>query len=123
MPARNALLRSIVLGATLTCIGGAAAFAAPNPNTYLNGTYLIVNLDASMEGDQIIATFDGAGNYSATEIRNTGGVITSGANSGTYAVASNGTFTLDPGSPDMITGAISADGNTFVANLLVAGQN
>ena len=29
---------------------------------------------------------------------------------GTYAVASNGTFTVDPGSPNMITGEISADG-------------
>jgi hypothetical protein len=123
---RNTLFGPIALGVTLMCMG-AAAFAAPNPNTYLNGTYVIVSFDDNNSpfnpsSKQITVTFDGAGNYSATEIKNTGGVITTGANSGTYAVASNGTFTVDPGSPNMVTGEISADGNTVVITQLSSGE-
>jgi len=118
----NIPIRSIVLGAALTCIGGAAAFAAPNPNTYLKGTYTVVSFDANPVGDQITVTFDGAGNYAATQIKNAGGTITTGSNSGTYAVASNGTFTLDTGT-NQITGGISADGNTILLTQLVGGQN
>jgi hypothetical protein len=66
--------RSIVLGAALICLGGTAAFAVPNPNTHLNGTYMILNFDASPADDQITVTFDGAGSYSGTEIKNTNGV-------------------------------------------------
>src|ERR1700676_5554674 len=108
MTTRNIPFRSIVLGAALTCLGGAAAFAAPNPNTYLNGTYMIVNFKGGPVGNQITVTFDGAGNYSATEIKNTNGVITSSANTGTYIAAVDGTFTLDPSTPQ-ISGGISAD--------------
>jgi hypothetical protein len=117
----NLLFRSIVLSAALTCIGGSAAFAAPNPNTFLKGTYVVVSFDGPV-GDQITVTFDGAGNYTATQIKNNSGVITNGANTGTYAVALNGTFTLDTGA-NMITGGISADGNTILLTQLVSGQN
>jgi len=121
MTTRNIPFRLIVLGATLTCIGGAAAIAAPNPNTYLNGTYLIVHFDAHPESDYLLVSFDGAGNYSGTDTSNAGGVITSGPISGVYTVASDGTFTVDSGS-NMITGGISADGNVIVITHVSAGS-
>ena len=105
----------------LTCLGGAAAFAAPNPNTYLNGTFMVVNFDANLESDQLSITFDGAGNYSGTDNTNVGGTITSSSISGTYAVASNGTFTVDGGT-ELLSGGLSADGNTFLITKLVPGS-
>jgi hypothetical protein len=100
---RNSLFRPLALGAALTCMGAAAFAGAPNPNAYLNGTYMAVNFDANPESDQLSITFDGAGNYSGTDNNNTGGVITSNPMSGTYAVASDGTFTVNAGS-ELITG-------------------
>jgi hypothetical protein len=35
---------------------------------------MILNFDASPADDQITVTFDGAGSYSGTEIKNTNGV-------------------------------------------------
>ena len=118
---RNTLFGQIALGVTLTCMG-AAAFAASNPNTYLNGTYMVGGFDSDPADFQLFVTFDGAGNGSATEIRNVGGVITTGTNSGTYTVASNGTFTLNTGT-NTLTGGISADGNTLLLTQLGSGQN
>src|ERR1700722_17416220 len=118
---RNTLFGQIALGVTLTCMG-AAAFAASNPNTYLNGTYMVGGFDSDPADFQLFVTFDGAGNGSATEIRNSGGETTTGTNSGTYTVASNGTFTLNTGT-NTLTGGISADGNTLLLTQLGSGQN
>jgi hypothetical protein len=119
---RNIPFRSIVIAATLTCMGGAAAIALPNPNTYVNGTYVVVHFDGSpVESDHLTITFDGAGNYSGTDINNSGGVITSSPLSGTYAMASDGTFTVDSGT-HMLTGAISADGNVVVITHVSTGS-
>src|ERR1700692_3044580 len=120
---RNIPFRSIVMGATLTCLGCAAAFAAPNPNTYLNGTYQVVNFDtnSSTESDLLTITFDGAGNYSGTDVNNVGGVITTNSLSGTYAMAADGTFTADAGT-QTLTGAISADGNVAVITHVTTGS-
>jgi hypothetical protein len=117
---RNIPFRSIVLGATLTCMGGAAAFAAPNPNTYANGTYLVVHLD-SAESDYLTITFDGAGNYSGTDVSNIGGTVSSHSLSGTYIMAADGTFTVDSGT-NLISGAISADGNVVVITHVSSGS-
>src|SRR5271167_2502321 len=124
MPTRNALLRSIVLSATLTCIGGAAAFAgAPNPNTFLNGTYSVVFFKASPESDAATFIFDGAGSYTGTDVSNTGGVITTSPISGTYTVASDGTFTaVDGMSGNVINGDLSADGNVIVITKVTTGE-
>jgi hypothetical protein len=111
MTTRNIPFRSIVLGAALTCIGGAAALAAPNPITYLNGTYLFVSLD-SLQCARVTISFDGAGNFSTTETDNAGGTITTQPpGSGTYTVASNGTFAL---AATNLTGELSADGNVII---------
>jgi hypothetical protein len=120
---RNIPFRSIVLVATLTCLGGAAANAVPpNPNSYANGTYVIVHFDGGpVESDHLTITFDGAGNYSGTDINNSGGTITSNSISGTYVMASDGTFTVDSGTQE-ITGAMSADGNVVVITHVSAGS-
>ena len=111
MTTRNIPFRSIVLGAALTCIGGTAALAAPNPNTYLNGTYLFVSLDPT-QCARVTISFDGAGNFSTTETDNAGGTITTQPpGSGTYTVASNGTLALGATN---LTGELSADGNVIV---------
>src|SRR5271163_547444 len=116
MTTRNTLSCSIVLGAALTCLCSAAAFAGANPNTYLDGTYVLVNFDANgPESDSVVITFNGAGTYSGTDINNSAGTITTSPVSGTYSVASNGSFTTDAGTSQTATGVISADGNTFLA--------
>ena len=56
------------------------------------------------------ATFDGAGNYTWSGIRNRGGRSSSVTGSGTYAVAGDGSLTLDSG----LTGHLLADGSTFI---------
>jgi hypothetical protein len=56
------------------------------------------------------ATFDGAGNYTWSGIRNRGGNSSSVTGSGTYAVAGDGSLSLDSG----LTGHLLADGSTFL---------
>ena len=63
------------------------------------------------------ATFDGAGNYTWSGIRNRAGSSSSVTGSGTYAVAGDGSLTLDSGH----TGHLLADGSTFVLTA-VSGQ-
>jgi Chaperone of endosialidase len=120
MTTRNFLFRSAVLGA-LTCLGSAAAVAGANPNSYVNGTYVFVSYDATPEDDSVTLTFDGAGNYSGTDVNNTGGVITSSSSSGTYTVTSNGTFTASSGA-GLLTGLLSADGNVMVITQITSGE-
>ena len=120
MTIRNTLFRSIVLGSAMTCLGSTAVFGVANPNAYLNGTYVILNFDATPECDYLTFTFDGAGNFSGSDINNTGGVITTSTVSGVYAVASDGTFTANTGE-HTITGSISADGNLLIATKVSAG--
>jgi hypothetical protein len=58
-------------------------------------------------------TFDGAGNYSMSQQQNLDGTGSSaGPIVGTYAVASNGSVTLDGGS--VVSGHLNADGSTFL---------
>jgi hypothetical protein len=56
------------------------------------------------------ATFNGAGSYSWTGTRNRGGVVSTVSGNGTYAVAGDGTLTLDSG----LTGHLIAGGSTFI---------
>jgi hypothetical protein len=55
-------------------------------------------------------TFNGAGSYSWSGIRNRGGVSSPVSGNGTYAVAANGTLTTDGG----LAGNVLAGGSTFV---------
>lgn len=63
------------------------------------------------------ATFDGAGNYTWSGIRNRGGSSSSVTGSGTYAVAGDGSLSLDSG----LTGHLLADGSTFILTM-ASGQ-
>jgi hypothetical protein len=56
------------------------------------------------------ATFDGAGGYSWSGTRNRGGVVSAVSGNGTYAVAGDGTLTLDSG----LTGHLQSGGGAFV---------
>jgi hypothetical protein len=56
------------------------------------------------------ATFNGAGSYSWSGTRKRGSVVSAVSGSGTYAVAGDGTLTLDGG----LTGHLLADGSTFL---------
>ena len=55
-------------------------------------------------------TFNGAGSYSWSGIRNRGGVSSPVSGNGTYAVAADGTLTTDGG----LAGNVFAGGSTFV---------
>ncbi len=55
-------------------------------------------------------TFDGAGNYTWSGTRNRGGSSSSVTGSGTYAVAGDGSLTLDSG----LAGHLHAGGSTFI---------
>src|SRR5207248_256270 len=58
-------------------------------------------------------TFDGAGNYSMSQQQNLDGTgSSSGPTAGTYAVAGNGSVTLDGGS--VVAGHLNGDGSTFL---------
>src|SRR5439155_739015 len=58
-------------------------------------------------------TFDGTGNYSMSQQQNLDGAgSSSGPTVGTYAVAGNGSVTLDGGS--VVAGHLNGDGSTFL---------
>jgi len=130
MTTRNIPFRSIVLGAALTCIGGAAALAAPNPNTYLKGTYLFMYFSVntsnptspSPECDRLTVTFDGAGNFSGTDTNNSTGTISTFPISGTYTVALDGTLSAVSGTNVILTGGVSADGNVIIDTQVASGS-
>lgn len=63
------------------------------------------------------ATFDGAGNYTWSGIRNRGGSSSAVTGSGTYAVAGDGSLSLDSG----LTGHLLAGGSTFIL-IAASGQ-
>jgi hypothetical protein len=61
--------------------------------------------------------FNGAGGYAWSGTRNRGGVSSAVSSSGSYAVAADGTLTLDTG----LTGSVLAGGSTFVL-AMASGQ-
>jgi len=124
MTTRNTLFRSLATAAALTCLGSAVAFAGtPNPNTDLKGTYSLVNFDSSPESDALTLTFNGAGSFMGADINNSLGVISSKSVSGTYNVASNGTFTVvtDDSGGDF-TGIMSTDRNVIMVTTVTSDQ-
>ena len=87
------------------------------------GTYQLASINSfGNGGGSLTLTADGMGSYSGTAVRNNAGVITSGAVSGTYAVAADGSLTITPASGSPFTGGISADGKTLVLSQLTAAQ-
>ena len=103
----------------------------------LNGTYLfsvyddngVTNGFPNDEGDIITGTLDGAGNYTASEVKNAWQTDTntqslSSANlSGTYSVSGSGTFTLKDASNNVIaTGYVGIGGIGIIIGETTPGQ-
>ena len=65
----------------------------------------------------------GNGTWSVVDTENTNqGTITNNTGSGTYTVADDGTLTLTDAGGDVLTGAISADGNAFIFGWVTSGE-
>jgi len=92
-------------------------------NAKLTGTYKVDSFGYSngQDSDLWTLTFDGAGNFSGSDV-NLDGKIGSRAVSGTYSVAADGTLTISPVDGSTITGGLSADGNTLVASQTTSGH-
>jgi hypothetical protein len=98
--------------------------AMPYSSANLTGAYTAAHYGYASTGDSSglwTVTFDGAGNFSGTDIVNNAGIVSSAAVSGTYAIAPNGALTITPDGGSTITGGLSADGITWVASQLTAG--
>jgi hypothetical protein len=99
-------------------------------NAKLTGTYKVVSFeypspfDYGYTGDfsdLLTLSFDGAGNFSGTDVQAGDGTVVSGAVSGTYTVTTAGTFTLSPMGRSTMSGAVSVNGNTLVAAQTTSG--
>ena len=117
--------RFAVLGYTSASLSGSYAFnftivdsrfsidtididvPAPLP---FNGTATVPFPGYAFSTELGTITFDGAGNYSWSGIRNRGGVPGAVSGSGTYTVAADGTLALDIGP----SGSVLAGGSTFI---------
>jgi hypothetical protein len=97
---------SNVTDIAVVCVTGVA-------NAQLQGTYSAVHYEGDSSGLYIL-TFDGAGNFSGTDMLNNAGTVSSAAVSGTYTVAADGTLNISPTDGSTITGSLTADGNTLV---------
>ncbi len=87
------------------------------------GTYQLASISTNADASSWLAlTADGMGTYSGTVDRNDAGVITSGAVTGTYTVAADGSLTIAPAGGSPFTGGISADGKSLVLSQLTAAQ-
>lgn len=79
------------------------------PRTPFTGAFAVPFPLAAFSTELRIVTFDGAGSYTWSGIRNRGGVSSLVSGNGTYAVAANGTLTTDGG----LRGNVLAGGSTF----------
>jgi len=97
-------------------------------NANLSGTYTAAHFrspgfpNTIDEGGLWIVTFDGASNFSGTDTLNNHGTASKVALSGTYTVATDGTLSISPNGGSTITGALSADGNTWVTSQTTKGD-
>jgi hypothetical protein len=102
-------------------------------NADVVGTYNIVNY-TGRSAELATLNFDGAGNFDGTTTSNDAGTISNSSIMGTYAVAADGTLTVNfiPDERDghprttVFTGGVSSDGNTLVlvfANLPVGSSS
>jgi large repetitive protein len=114
---------SNVTNVSVTC-------TTPNlANAKLTGTYKVVKFsvpspyDYGYTGDfsdLLTLTFDGAGNFSGTDVQSGDGVVSSSTVSGTYTVTVDGTLTITSTGESAVTGRLSANGNTLVASRTTA---
>lgn len=87
------------------------------PDTPFNGAFAVPFPLAAFSNELRTVTFNGAGSYTWSGIRNRGGVSSPASGSGTYAVAADGTLTTDGG----LAGYVLAGGSTFVLTS-ISGQ-
>lgn len=120
---RREVLSSAFFAAALALTGSHFALGATNYNAYIKGTFEAINYDNTHESDRLSFSFDGAGNFTIVDVENQSGSTSTFDVSGTYSVASDGTFTLTATgqSPDVHSGTLSADGNTFVLTDVSSG--
>ncbi len=99
-------------------------------NANLMGTYKVIEYryeGGIFEGlgdaaDLFTLTFDGAGNFSGTDMLNkTGGVVVSNPISGTYALAADGTLRIVRVGSSLI-GSLSADRSRLVLSQTISGK-
>jgi hypothetical protein len=87
------------------------------PATPFSGAFPVPFPLAAFSNELRTMTFNGAGSYTWTGIRNRGGVSTPVSGNGTYAVAADGRLTTDGG----LAGHLLAGGSTFVLTS-ISGQ-
>jgi hypothetical protein len=80
------------------------------PDTPFNGAFAVPFPLAAFSTELRTVTFNGAGSYTWSGIRNRGGVSSPVSGNGTYAVAGDGTLTTDGG----LAGTVLAGGSTFI---------
>jgi hypothetical protein len=80
------------------------------PRTPFSGEFDVPFPLAAFSTELRTVTFNGAGSYTWSGIRNRGGVSSPVSGNGTYTVAANGTLTTDGG----LAGNVLAGGSTFV---------
>lgn len=85
--------------------------------TPFSGTFDVPFPAIAFSAERGTLTFNGAGAYAWSGTRNRGGVSSAVSGSGSYAVAADGTLTLDTG----LTGNVLAGGSTFVL-AMASGQ-
>ena len=90
--------------------GSSAQISVDVPRTPYSGALSVPFPAASFRAEQGTVTFDGAGNYSWTAVRNVGGSPTDVFGSGTYTIDTEGNLALDFG----IKGTVLAGGSAFV---------
>ncbi len=78
--------------------------------TPYNNTFTVPFPGYALNSELRTMTFDGAGNYAWSGTRNTSGASIPTSGSGTYALAADGTLTLDTG----LAGNVLGGGSTFV---------
>ena len=78
--------------------------------TPFSGTFAVPFPGYALNSELRTMIFDGAGNYTWTGTRNTSGMSRAVSGSGSYAVAADGSFTLDTG----LTGHLLAGGSTLL---------
>lgn len=102
---------------------GASTYSAAS----LNGTYAFATLSNSGVGQGELGTFvfDGSGNVTISPVaENSGGAVTNPTQvSGTYSVTAGGSVTITPSSGSVLTGNLSADDSTVVAEDLTSGDS
>jgi large repetitive protein len=117
---------SAITGVTVACT------AQFDVNTIAGPTYQVVAYDGAGQSNGAWAiAFDGSGNVSGSGGQNNSGVVTSGAASGTYAVAVEAAagiplergLTLSLNGGPTFTGQVSLDDRLLVMSQLTPGQN